>query len=765
MLRNLEQPDLEYFGMSRSTTSSDVVGERFVRPRAGEELLLASLLISDDQKLTFLTVPGIRCGGCISAIETVLGNLSSVDDARVNLTTKRVKVRWHGDRPPPLIETLTKLGYEAHLSDASGTVEDPVSKQMLRALAVAGFAAMNIMLLSVSVWSGADAETRGLFHWISAAIAFPAIAYSGRIYFVSAWQALRQKRTNMDVPISIGVALAFCLSVSDTLSGREHVYFDASVTLVFFLLIGRTLDYIMRERARSAVRGLEKLLARGANVLDETGSTVYTPIENVAAGMAILLSVGERVPVDACVERGASEIDVSIVTGESSSRWVAAGEELKAGMLNLTSPLVIRAQASARQSFLAEMVRLMETAEDGRRAYRRIADRVSRYYAPVVHLAAALTFLGWMMMGGDWHESVSIAISVLIVTCPCALGLAVPIVQVIAARRLFEEGILIKDGSALERLAEADTVVLDKTGTVTTGDLSLLRSSEILQSTLRLAAAFAACSNHPVAKALARYQSADFDAEVRHIDETPGQGIVAVTDAGTYRLGRAAWALSSFEADHDAGTILAKDGRCLARFEFTDELRDGVAAVVSGMKKLGLKVEMMSGDIRSTVALTAERLGISDFRAGLLPAGKVDRISELSREGRKVLMVGDGLNDAPALAAAHVSIAPATAADIGRNAADFVFLKKSFEGVLLALLVSKKAEKLVRQNLLMAVAYNVVAVPIAVLGLVTPLVAALAMSGSSLIVVANAFRLSRAASNSPTDESKLVVTTSKSAPV
>ena len=370
-------------------------------------------------------------------------------------------------RRRPLVAALNDAGFEAHLHESAVEKKDGVTGELVRALAVAGFASANIMMLSVGVWSGADAGSRDVFHWLSAAIALPSLAYSGRVFFRSAWQAIRRGRTNMDVPISVGVLLAFGMSLYETVHHGPHAYFDAAISLLFFLLIGRTLDHVMRERARTAVKGLARLAARGAWVLEPDGSRHYLAVDAIRPGMTILLAAGDRVPVDARIVEGRSELDVSLVSGESLPRPVAPGALLQAGTLNLTGPLRIEATAAAGDSFLAEMMRMMEAAEAGRAGYRRLADRAARLYAPVIHVTALAAFVGWMLATGDAHRALTIAIAVLIITCPCALGLAVPMVQVVAARRLFERGIMVKGGGALERLAEVDHVVFDKTGTLT----------------------------------------------------------------------------------------------------------------------------------------------------------------------------------------------------------------------------------------------------------------------------------------------------------
>ncbi len=703
------------------------------------EVLLASRLVGDGIRQTDLSVPSIHCGACIRNIETALAALPGVETARVNLSTKRATIRWHDGAPPPFIDTLRRAGYEAHVYDAGAEVKDTAFSELIRALAVAGFAASNIMLLSVSVWSGADSTTRDLFHAISAAIALPTLAYSGRVFFRSAWRALRHGRTNMDVPISIGVLLAFGMSVYETATHGAHAYFDASVTLLFFLLIGRTLDHLMREKARTAVKGLANLASRGALVLQGDGSRVYMPVNEIAVGMTILLAAGERVPVDAKVLAGHSDIDSALLSGESAPLAAAPGTSLQAGVLNLTGPLTLIATAAAKDSALADMMRLMEAAETGRSHYRRIADRASQLYAPVVHATAFLTFIGWMIATGDLHRAVTIAIAVLIITCPCALGLAVPMVQVMAARRLFENGILLKDGGALERLAEIDAIVFDKTGTLTSGMPRLIDPAAIDAEALQIAAAIGGHSRHPYSRAIeAACASSIHTIEPDAITEHPGCGLEARIGPHLYRLGSANWALPDSATD-GAGLVLAKDGAPLARFQFEDHLRGGTHDALATLRR-NFDIEILSGDHDAAVGRIAGELDLR-YSAGMLPAGKVARIRDIETEGGKVLMVGDGLNDAPALAAAHASMAPATAADIGRNAADLVFLHESLDAVPQAIGIAHDAAKLVRQNLILAVGYNLIAVPVAIMGYVTPLVAAIAMSSSSIIVIANALRL------------------------
>jgi Cu2+-exporting ATPase len=696
-----------------------------------------------------LHVPGVHCANCIRKVEGAVRALAGVTHARVNFTTRRLTAEWDGaaQSAQAILAAVEEAGFEARPfapADAAAGAEDPASRRLLKSMAVAGFAAMNIMLLSVSVWSGADGATRDVFHLVSAAIAIPAVAYAGQPFFASAWSALRHGRTNMDVPISIGVILATAISLYETLSGGRHAYFDAATMLLFFLLVGRYLDSLMRDRARAGVAALLKQSARGALVRSPDGSTEYRPIEAVAPGMTVLVAAGERVPVDGLLLEGRSSIDRSLVTGESLPEAVAPGADLLAGTLNLDAPLAIKATRVGERSFLAEVVRLMETAEQGRARYTRIADRAARLYAPAVHLTALLTAAGWLLAGAGWHQAVLIAVAVLIITCPCALGLAVPAVQVRAASVLMQRGLLVKDGSALERMATADLVVFDKTGTLTLGRPEPVGRIPLSDGDLALAAGLAARSHHPLSRALlaaARAQG-HAPAAIAGVTEHAGLGLEAMVDGERVRLGRPDWVGAAGRTEATQLELAFRRGTAPAsRIAFADPLRPEARAAIARLSGLGMQVQILSGDREDAVARAAHALGVRGWAAGQAPGDKLAAIAALTHAGRRVLVVGDGLNDAPMLAAGHASIAPSTASDAGQTAADMLFLGDSLMAVPQAVETARAADRQVRQNFALAIGYNVLAVPIAVAGLVTPLVAAVAMSLSSILVVGNALRL------------------------
>ncbi len=697
-------------------------------------------------------VPQANRPQAITAIETDLSALPGVASARVNLTGRRVAVVYRDEAitPQALIDRLGFLGYMARPFDPRETGltrDDREASQLLRALAVSGFAAGNVMLLSVSVWSGADAATRDLFHWLSALIALPAVAYAGRPFFRSAVNALRLGRVNMDVPISLGVLLAALMSLHETINGQAHAYFDAAVTLLFFLLAGRYLDHLMRVRARSAIAQLVSLSADGATIIAADGARRYLAARDLKPGMIAAIAAGDRLPADGILREGTSDIDRSLLTGESAPEAVRPGAKLHAGELNLTGPITVEITAAGNDTFLSELVRLMSAAEQGQSRYIRIADRLARFYSPAVHTLAAATLAGWVILGNGWHTSIMAAVAVLIITCPCALGLAVPAVQVVASGRLFRSGIMIKDGAALEKLSAVDTVVFDKTGTLTRGEPTLVPPLAVSTDTLALAAGLAQASKHPLSRALLREAARHglTPLEVRAITEHPGLGLSGNHAGETLRLGSRAWC-GMDEAPDDQGLLefaFRRGTRPPVVFQFEDGLRADAAATVARLKAMGLAVHLLSGDREAAVKRVAGAVGIDGAVARASPQAKLAYVEALSRAGAKVLMVGDGINDAPALAAGFTSMAPASASDIGRTAAETVWMGESLAAVAAAIDVGRRSQRIAKENFALAVAYNVLAVPLAMAGLVSPLVAAVAMSSSSIIVIANALRAGR----------------------
>ncbi|MEP3674619.1 heavy metal translocating P-type ATPase [Sulfitobacter sp.] len=676
------------------------------------------------------SLPTVHCAACIGKIERGLASVIGVTAVRVNLSMKRLSVNGPAD-PDIILKTLSGLGYEAYPLDLEALTKarDDKGKALLTRLAVAGFAMMNVMLLSVAVWSGATNATRDLFHLISAMIALPVVAYAGQPFFHNALSALRVGRLNMDVPISLAILLAAGMSLFETLNGGAHAYFDAALSLTFFLLIGRYMDHRTRSAARSAAKELTALEVHTADV-ERAGSVQTVKVADLRIGDTIRVPTGARVPVDGRLLDTEALTDRAILTGESAAVTLHAGDAVQAGEVNLSSPFRVTALAVGEDSSLRQMAALVETAENARNSYTALADRAAQIYAPAVHLLALIAFTGWFVTTGDIRHSLNIAIAVLIITCPCALGLAVPAVSTAAVGRLFFFGFLVKHATALERLADVDHVVFDKTGTLTMPAITLPHS--LSNTELSVLKSLAVASHHPMSKALV---AALEDVEMAHVDdiqEIAGHGLRGRVGDTPVRLGHGAWLGADFVG---LGVRFADNPP--QQIETLDALRPGVREALNG---LGLPCEVVTGDADAPARALEQMLGIP-VKANARPEDKLRILQHLKENGAHVLMIGDGLNDTAALAAAHASVAPAKALEASRSASDVVVLKDSFADLPVVLKIARATRRLSQQNFAIAALYNFIAVPIALAGFATPLAAALAMSVSSLTVLINAQRM------------------------
>ncbi len=714
-----------------------------------EELGYEGLVDQEDDRRSSLSllIGGVHCALCIQKIESALIANPAVQNARLNFSTGRLNVIWAGahDLANEFVQAIINLGYtvQPFNPDMAKNAQDQQNRFLLLCLGIAGFAMGNIMLLSVGLWITSvetmGGATRELLHWLSALIAIPAIIFAGRPFFTSAYAALKSGGTNMDVPISVALILATGMSLFETVNGGEHVYFDSAVMLMFFLLIGRYLDFKARRTAKSAATDLLQTLSGFATVI-EGDKPKRTLIRDLREGMRVMVATGENVPIDGIVENGMSEIDTSLVTGETLPRPVQTGDEVFAGTLNQSAPLTITVSKPSDKSLLADVVRLMEQAEQGQARYVRLADRAARFYTPIVHVLAAAAFiLWWGVWGAAWQDALMVAVTVLIITCPCALGLAVPVVQVLASGLLMKRGVLLKSGDALERLAGINAAIFDKTGTLTIGKPSLI--GDYNESDLKLAASLAQHSAHPLSKALCSNYDSDL-ISLKDIKEVPGKGLSATHKDQTIKLGSRSWCGDdNAPISEDLEIWLSIDDTPKTAFHFSDTLREDAADIILELQTQNIPVTLLSGDRESAVKNIAEQLKIETVLAEQTPIEKYDYMQPLKTDGARVLMVGDGLNDAPVLAAADVSMAPGSAIDMAQNAADIVFMGDKLAPVAFTHKIAKHAQSLVKQNFTLAIAYNCIAVPLAFSGLVTPMIAALAMSGSSLLVIANSFRL------------------------
>ncbi len=703
-------------------------------PSAREPAAVASDIV--------LHLPDIHCAACIAAVEDGLGAVPGVKDVRVNLTQKRAFVSVRPDvDAASLIDRLARCGQRAQELDSSPLAgQSAVGRDLLMRIGVAGFAMMNVMLLSVAVWAGAADSTKHVFHLISAMIALPAVLFSARPFFVSALRVLRVGRTNMDVPISLAIGLSAAVSLAGALGFSDRAsWFDAALALTFFLLVGRYLDHLGRYAAKSAAADLAALAAPQA-VLIRDGRDEIVRAETLLPGDVIRVTPGSRIPADGLILEGRSDLDCAALTGETAADLRAAGDRVAAGELNLTAPLILRCTRAGTDTTLRRLADLISNAEMQKSRYAGVADRAARLYAPVVHLLGLAAFAGWWWFSGDAGRALEAAISVLVITCPCALALAVPAVSTVTTARLFRMGLLVKSRTALERLSEIDEVVFDKTGTLTTGTPVL--QNEPSDRDLALAAGLAIGSAHPLSRAIcaAARDRGLVPAAVGEAREVAGCGVEATLDGQCLRLGRPEW-VAPRQAVPEASEVWLESGSgAPAVFRFAEALRPEAAACVAGLRADGIRVALLSGDAPEAVARIADALDLTEARARMTPEGKAAWLQARAAAGHRVLMVGDGLNDTGALAVAHASLAPASALDAARTLADVVLLADSLMPIRDALVQSRRARRRMGQNMALALAYNLISVPLALAGLATPLIAAIAMSTSSVTVSANAMR-------------------------
>jgi Cu2+-exporting ATPase len=700
---------------------------RYIHPREGGRSLFE------------VAVKGARCSGCIAKIERGVGGIAGVEEARLNLSTGKLAVTWRHDavRPQAVLRRVRDLGYEAQPFEAAEIpgADAREGRLLLRCLALSGFATVFIMGLTDAVWYGADLspELRRAFFWLAGVISVPATFYAGQPFFLSAWSVLRRGRTNMDVPISAALVLALGLSLWQTAQGAHDTYFDAAVMLTFLLLVGRYLDFRLRDRARGAAQHLLAMQSLLARRFKTDGALETVAARELQPGDCIFLAAGDRVPVNGRLGDRGTEADLSLVTGESLPVTLPPGAELQAGTI-ITGPAVtLLATARVEDSLVADLARLLEAGQQSRNRYVNLAEKAARAYVPLVTGLAIAVLAGWLLTGAGLEQAVTNAITVLIITCPCALGLAVPAVQVAATSRLFRKGVFVKSGNALERLAEIEIAVFDKTGTLTLGRPVLDHADKIPAGILQKAAMLARASQHPLAHALA--EAAGPGPVAPDVRESAGAGLAS----GAARLGSAQWCGAS---PGPGGELWYRDDSTSpVRFAFHDRLRPESAELIENLRKRNILVAMLSGDRNEAAGRTAHELGIALWRGEVTPASKADYIRKWHDDGIRTLMVGDGLNDAAALALAHVSAAPGSATDVSQLAADLVLRGGSLQSLLEAVDVARRAKRLVLQNFALAALYNLTAVPMAAAGLVSPLVAAATMAGSSLLVTLNALRL------------------------
>jgi P-type Cu2+ transporter len=707
--------------------------------------------LQDPHYKIHMIVDGIHCGSCVWLIENTLKKQKNVLNARINLSTKRLTIEWLGSKDyiNLLVDMIFKLGYKSIPFTPDESEKESISQEhvLLKCIAVSGLGAISVMMLLFGVWAGNIDSSMSYYmrltlHWISAIIIIPAVAYSGMPFFKSAFYALRAGSSNMDVPISIAAISATIISLQETITGSDYTYYDAAITLLFFLLIGRYLDLKVRNKARRYAQNLVLSQATSVTVIFK-GNFNLIPIARAKVGDIVFVGAGEKIPVDGTVIEGESEADTSLITGETIPSTLNVGSKVIAGTINISSPIKIRITLVGENTTLAEIIRLMENAEQGKARYVELADRVAKLYTPLVSALSIITFLWWYISGNaSLTQALSSAIAVLIITCPCALGLAVPIAMVIANSNLMNRGIIVKTRNALEKLSSIDYIVFDKTGTLTLGRPKLINDDLVDVKKLEIVKSLSNYSNHPLCKAIAEKNNPlEFDSK---ITEIRGAGIKASLNKTELILGNRSLCGVGIDNNDAKLEMWFKYGNDKPiRLEFEDRLREDSYTVVKIFKKMGFDIEIISGDRPKAVEKVAIELDITSFKALFSPKEKFRYLEDLSLKGKKVLMVGDGLNDSAALKSAFVSMSPGQALEITQTASDMVFQGDKLFPIVESYRIARFSNRLIKQNLTLSLAYNVITVPIAMMGLATPIIAAIIMSSSSIVVVMNSLRLIR----------------------
>lgn len=702
-----------------------------------------------------LLVEGVHCAACIRSIEGEMQQDPLVQEARLNLSLRRLSLQWsgpasHGEKLASMVENL---GYRVSPFDPAqlSQADENEGRTLLRSLAIAAFASSNVMMLSLAVWVGQfqdmAPDTQRSFQWVAGLVAVPATLFAGQVFFRSAWQAVRRWRTNIDVPISLGILLTTFISLLELWRGGSHVYFDSAVALLFVLLIGRYLDFRVRARARSSIEQLLLVRAYAAHQILPDGSTIAIRADQVTQGMTLLVPPGARFPVDSVILSGHSTIDRSVVTGESKALEAGPGDTILSGSVNGGAALQVEALAAVDASHLAQIAALVENAEKNRSPLVVLGDRAAALWTPFIHGTALITLIGWLLAGAGLPVALLNAVCVLIVACPCAIGLAVPAVQTVASGALFKRGILLRSGEALERLARVDQVAFDKTGTLTHGS-PIVVDAPCDQQLVAQAASIAKASGHPLARAIAALSSGPV---ASNVIEHAGLGL----SQGSYKLGSARFCqLNADDMKRDAhsranGTdsivwFTHKD-QAPGLFRLRDAPRPEASAAVQYFTQQNIQPHLLSGDTQGNVSSVAATVKIKAAQtyAEMLPADKLRWLEQRAADGHRTLMVGDGVNDAPALAGAWVSAGFSYGAPISQNRADIILPEQGIGLLPFAHRVARKAYRLILQNFGLALAYNIILMPLAMAGALTPLKAAIAMSVSSLTVTLNALRAGR----------------------
>lgn len=714
--------------------------------------------LNDDIREASLVIEGITCAACVWLLEHHLVKQPGVIQASVNLTNHRARVRWHSDiiALSDILAAIYRIGYQGHPyhPDKEEQLFQQERKRAVRRLGIAGVGMMQVMMMAVALYAGAlqgiEERFEAFIRWTSLIIATPVVLYSARPFFTAAWRDIRTRHLSMDVPVAIAIGAAFLASVWATVTYSGEIYFDSVTMFTFFLLIGRFLEMQARHRTGRAGNALLNLLPTSALRINGE-QEVLVPATELKKDDLILVKPGHTIPADGVIEQGHSSVDESALTGEYLPVSRQPGDQVVGGTINAEHPIQVRVTAVGAQSRLSAIVRLLDRAHEEKPRVARIADQVASYFVAAVLITAAIVSFIWWQIQPD--HAFWVTLSVLVVTCPCALSLATPTALTAATGTLRQQGLLITRGHVLDSLASATHVVFDKTGTLTEGNLSITQQVMLdttldPQWALQTAAALERHSEHPIAKAFHRFANTS----VKQLKISQGHGIEGELDGQIYRLGKPEYAsapctsaltLADAPDQEHQWLLLADQHQPLAWFGLTDQIRRDARSTLDTLRQLGLNVQMLTGDHSAAVHTVADQLAIHDVISNATPKDKLAYIQQLQAQGAQVIMVGDGINDIPVLAAAHTSIAMGSATDLAKTSADAILIGSELTRLADGIILARKCQRIIRQNISWAIVYNLLALPLAAAGFIAPYMAAIGMSASSLVVVGNALRLSR----------------------
>jgi Cu2+-exporting ATPase len=712
----------------------------------------------DGTRTAHLLLNGVHCAACVLLIENRLTAIDGVKDISVNPVTTRSDLRWDPESVTlsRLLSEVAHLGYTPypHTEDASERLAFSERRQSLKRLIVAGLGMMQVATYAVALYAGAfqsmDPDIEQFLRLISLLVATPVVLYSGQPFFIGAWRDLKEMHPGMDVPVGLAIGAAYSASVWNTLTGQGEVYFDSATMFIFFLSIARHLEMAGRHRALGLTDAFARHVPRVATRIAD-GQTVEVGVMELVPGDRVLVQPGQAFPADGSLESAPVRVDESLLTGESEPVLKQTGDTIVAGGINQNTAATLRIQRIGADTALAQISQLMTTAQGNKPAVVKLANRVASRFVGAILLAAIAIGCYWWVVAPE--RAFEIVLAVLVVTCPCALALATPAAFAVATSALARRGFLLRRTGVLEEFGGITDVVFDKTGTLTDRTISLHRVETYAacsdNQALGIAAALESQSEHPLASA---FRIDGPLASVAGVTAHPGEGLEGRVDGCRYRIGTHAFsadlssARESFDRipDHDMRMVyLGNETGIVARFDLSESIKAGARDAINMLTGDGIEATIASGDRQRPVASIAKRLGVNSFYAEQKPTDKLALVRRLQSEGRTVAMVGDGINDSPVLAGANISIAMGSGTSLAQHSADCVMMSENLVSLVDAFEISRRTMRIVRQNLAWAVGYNLVALPLAATGLLAPWMAAIGMSASSLIVTANALRLSR----------------------